>query len=204
MIWRSWLLLVAAAASVASAGCGSTNRIHYYTLGEGSPAVAAVDDTTKPLIRVERLTVAEPYAGRRIVYRPTQNEIAFWEYHQWATPTGRMITARLANRLGKSGMFRGVDCFPYSWGDAEFVLRGTVLAFEELDRGSEWYAHVKIFLELTNRKKGRSTIWSSKIEVEEKAAAREPKALVDALSSALDEAIGKAEAGIAGAINRME
>jgi ABC-type uncharacterized transport system auxiliary subunit len=201
MIWRGCLILfVALTACLTSVGCGTVHNIHYYSLGDASPSISAGSDTTKPLVRVERLTVAEPYAGRRLVYRPTPNEIAFWEFHQWAAPPARMITARLANRMGRSGLFRDVDCFPYSYGEADLVLRGTVLAFEELDRGSEWYAHVKIFLELSNRRAGPSVLWSKKIEVERKALERKPKAMVNALSEALDEAIAQAEEGMAAAV----
>lgn len=203
MICRTFLaLLLGAAACLSFAGCASVNDLHLYTLGEAGPVSSAGGDTTKPMIRVERLAVAEPYAGRRIVYRPTANEVAFWEFHQWAAPPGRMITLRVSERLAGSGLFRGVDSFPYSWEDADLVLRGAVLAFEEVDRGEDWYAHVKLFLELTSRKTGRSMLWSSKIDVEKKAEKRKPEALVDALSQALDEAIAKAQEGMAGAIRR--
>jgi ABC-type uncharacterized transport system auxiliary subunit len=198
MIWRYCLAVLSAAAiCLAIAGCGSVHGTHFYTLGEAGAVAFTGSDTTKPLIRVERLTVAEPYAGRRIVYRPNPNEVSFWEYHRWAAAPGRMLTARVAERMAESGLFRGVDCFPYSWANADLVLRGTVLAFEEIDKGGDWYAHVKMFLELTSRKAGRSTLWSAKIDIEKKAASRHPEAVVVAMSEVLDEAIAKAEEGIA-------
>jgi cholesterol transport system auxiliary component len=201
MNWRCRAILVLAVAMcLGSAGCGSVHRIHYYTLGDSGLTVPDAGDQTKPLLRVERLTVAEPYAGRRIVYRPNPSEIAFWEFRQWAEPPGRMITSRLANRMGASGLFRDVDSFPYEWKDADFVLKGVVLAFEEVDVGDDWHAHVKMFLELTGTRSGRRTLWSEKIDVEKKASSRDAKAVVTALSQALDEAIARAEEGIASAV----
>ena len=157
-------------------------------------------DTTKPLIRVERLTVAEPYAGRRIVYRSAPNELAFWDFRQWACATDRMITASMAGRLSETGLFRGVDSFPYSWDRADLVLGGAVLAFEELDKEDGWYGHVKMFLEVTEQS-SREVIWSSKIEVERKAAGRNPEALVQALSEALDEVVSEVERNIEQAVH---
>jgi len=203
MIDSSWprvlAMILATVGILVGLGCASPPKVHYYTLGGVSVTLPGEVDSTKPLIRVERLAVAEPYAGRRIVYRPAANEVAFWDFRQWAEPPGRMITARVAAHLAQSGLFRDVDSFPYSWEKADLVLRGAVLAFEEVDRGDEWYGRVKLFLELVEPKAGRA-VWSSKIEAEKKARKRNPEALVDVLAEALDEAIVVAEGKMAKAL----
>lgn len=180
-------------------GCGSVPKVRYYTLGDVASAARAGGDTTRPLLRVERLSVAQPYDGRRIVYRPAPNEVAFWDFRQWAGPPSKMITSRVAELLDRSGLFEDIDTFPYSWKDADLVLKGAVLAFEEVDRENEWYGRIKLFLELRSRETGR-TLWSSKIEVEKKASGRNPEALVLALSEALDEAVARVERGMAEAL----
>jgi ABC-type uncharacterized transport system auxiliary subunit len=193
--------VLCATALLAACGCASVPKTHFYTLANVAPSVTAGADSAGPLIRIERLAVAEPYAGRRIVYRPKPMEVAFWELRRWAEPPDKMITAAVAARLAASGMFRGVDTFPYSWDEADLILRGAVLAFEEVDRGDEWYGHVKLFFELIDAG-SRRTLWSSKMEAEKKAAARTPDALVEALTAALDEILTQAEAEMAPAVER--
>jgi len=176
-------------------GCGPVPRVRYYSLETAASSVAAAD-TSGPSVRVERLEVAEPYDGRRIVYKPSRNEVAFWEFHQWAAPPARMITDRVAGRLRRSGLFGWVDSFPYSWGRVDFVLRGAVLAFEEVDREDGWYARVELFLELSEPG-GDAPLWSSRVGAERKASGRQPAAVVDALSRALDEAVDEAASRMA-------
>jgi ABC-type uncharacterized transport system auxiliary subunit len=190
-----------AVAALAAFGCAPMPKAHFYTIAPVASSSAADADTTKPSIRVERLSVAEPYAGRRIVYRPAGSEVDFWEYRRWAESPDMMITAGVAAHVGASGLFGDVDTFPYSWGDVDLILRGAVLAFEEVDKGNDWYGHVKLFLELIDSR-SRKTLWSGKVETEKKAAAKTPEALVDALSAALDEALTEAEGGMAPAVER--
>jgi ABC-type uncharacterized transport system auxiliary subunit len=193
--------MLCALAALAACGCASVPRAHFYTLGGVALSAHAGSDSAGPLIRVQRLAVAEPYAGRRIVYRPTATEVSFWDLRRWAEPPDKMITAAAAEHLAASGMFRGVDSFPYCWDDADLILRGAVLAFEEVDRGDDWYGHVKLFLELVDARSRRS-LWSSKIEVEKKAAERTPDALVEALTAALDEILTQAEGEMSQAVER--
>ncbi len=178
-------------AAIAASGCASVPEAHFYTLGVLASPAPADTDSVDPVIRIERLAVAEPYAGRRIVYRPTATEVAFWEFRRWAEPPDKMITAAVAADLASSGLFRSVDSFPYSWEEADLILRGAVLAFEEVDKGEQWYAHVKLFLELTDAR-SRETLWSSKMEAEKRAAERTPDSLVEALSAALNEILDRA------------
>ena len=198
---RSLSPVLAAAALLVAGGCASVPRARFFTLETPASVLTANADTTKPLLRVERLAVAEPYAGRRIVYRPAPREVAFWEFHLWSQPPDKMITASVAAHLTASGLFRDVDSYPYAWKDADLVLRGAVLAFEEVDRGSEWYGHVKLFLELIDQGPG-GVLWSSKIEAERRAEERNPESLIEALSGALDEAVAKAEGEMAEALGR--
>jgi len=180
--------------------CGGVPRVRYYTLatpalGESRPQGGAVS------VRVRRLGVAEPYGDRRIVYRRSDTEVGFWELHRWAEPPDRMITARLAEELRASGLFEWVDSFPYSARPVDFVLGGAVLAFEEVDREDGWYGRVELFLEL--RRSGEAVpLWSERVRAERPAAAKSPEAVVEALSSALDEAFRQAISSMRGALER--
>ncbi len=195
-------LIGAVAAAVALVGmqsCASNPNVRYYKLGDEISTAAAGADTTRPAVRVERLAVPEPYSGQRIVYRPSKREVGFWDFHRWAEPADRMITSRVAGHLAQSGIFGSVDSFPYTWEHADFVVRGAVLAFEEVDREEGWFGHVRLFMELVDTASGR-TLWSSKIDVEKMAEEKEPDAVVEALALALEEAVARAERGMAEAI----
>jgi ABC-type uncharacterized transport system auxiliary subunit len=134
-----------------------------------------------------------------VVFRPTGREVGFWDFHMWAQPLDRMITARVAERLSETGAFRKVDSFPYTWERADLVLKGAVLAFEEVDRDDGWYGRVKIFLELMDRATG-DVLWSDKMDIEKKAGRQRASAVVEALSQALDESVDMAVSGMEGAL----
>lgn len=184
-------------------GCASTTEMRYYTLGDGGSSATSAADSARPTIRVERLVVAEPYSDRRIVYRPSAIEVAYWEFQRWAEPPDKMITARLASNLSASGLFQSVDSFPYSWERADMVLRGVVLAFEEIDGEDGWYGHVEMFLELVDRD-AEESLWSSRFEAERKAERKDPDAVVEALAGALDEIAAEVEARIENVLRRRE
>jgi TolB-like protein len=81
------------------------------------------------------------------------------------------------------------------------VLKGAVLAFEEVDKEDGWYGRVKIVMELTDASSGK-TLWSDVLERDKKAASKTPSAVVEALSLALDEVVGSAGSEIKAAVGR--
>jgi uncharacterized lipoprotein YmbA len=182
-------------------GCGTVPTIHYFTLDKLEPSATSRAVSAGPVLRVERLGVAEPYADRRMVYRTNQREVGFWDFCMWAQPLDRMVTARIAERLSESGVFRKVDSFPYAWDKADLILKGAVLAFEEVDRDDGWYGRVKINLELIEPASG-DVLWSDKVDLERKAQSKNAPAVVDALAQALDDAVDQAAAGMKGAVEQ--
>jgi len=183
-------------------GCGTVPEPRYYTLDRiasldalEAPTGARNSPTDTLVLKVERLAVPDPYADRRIVFRPTGKEVDFWDFHLWAQPLDRMITAKVAGELEKAGVFGKIDSFPYTWEKPDLVLRGVVLAFEEIDRDDGWYGRVKLFLEMSDSSTG-DVLWSDKLDVEKKADRKAPVAVVEALSQALDEAVGRAISGM--------
>jgi ABC-type uncharacterized transport system auxiliary subunit len=195
--------VVAACLSVALClqGCGTVPGVRYYTLNGSDSLEAASSSADSLVLRVERFAVAEPYADRRIVYREKRREVGFWDFHMWAESPDRMITAKVADLLTETGTFKKVDSFPYVWDKADFVLKGAVLAFEEVDKEDGWYGRVKIVMELTDASSGK-TLWSDVLERDKKAASKTPSAVVEALSLALDEVVGSAGSEIKAAVGR--
>jgi len=201
------LIGVLVVAAVSLQGCGTIPETRYYTLDPVEPATTqgalAIGDTSSAdlVLRVKRFAVAEPFADRRMVYRATPREVGFWDFHLWAQLPDRMITARIAERLAETGIFKKVDSFPYGVKTADLVLRGAVLAFEEVDKEDGWYGHLKVFMELVDPATG-DALWSDKIELEKKAARKNPSAVVEALTQALDEAVDQAVSGMKGALSQ--
>jgi ABC-type uncharacterized transport system auxiliary subunit len=184
-------------------GCGTVPKTHYYTLDQIGAPTSGATPPAGSVLRVERLAVAEPYADRRMVFRPAGREVGFWDFHMWAQPLDRMITARVAERLSETGMFRKVDSFPYTWEKADLVLKGAVLAFEEVDRDDGWYGRAKIFLELVDPATG-DVIWANKMDIEKKAGLKKAAAVVEALSQALDESVDRAASGMKTALDQRQ
>ena len=76
--------------------------------------------------------------------------------------------------------------------DVNFIVRGTIKAFEEWDDDFQWFANVKIYFELVNRKNNK-VVWhgtkTSKQKVDDKKPIEVVKALGDCLQICINKAI---------------
>lgn len=185
------------------AGCGGGGSIpepRFYRIAYTSPAAASAGASLPVTLGVAGLGGPETYRQERLVYRTLPHKVGFYPYDRWEVPPVEMVTDALIDHLRAAGYFRRV--VPYTRdGQADYVLRGRLLRFDEEDGGpgTPWTAVVEIDYQLVDPQKGQvvsTGVARAALPVQ----GRQPDAIVDSLSAATREALGSVAAQVAGAI----
>ena len=143
LLRASLFLVVVAAACV---GCSSMPRTEYYTVRCELEGKDIPQKTLDVAVCIRSFTAAEPYDGQEVVYRSSPYRLHFDYYRLWAASPDRMVRREFASWLRASGCFSRVLCDDGPSGE-EYVVRGRLLEFYELDEKDARYAVV--LLELT-------------------------------------------------------
>jgi ABC-type uncharacterized transport system auxiliary subunit len=94
----------------------------------------------------------------RIVYRPSPEEVAFYEYHRWATDPRTSITQLMIESLRAQSLFRRVALHD-SGAEAAYILTGNIQRLEEVDAGRDVRAVCVLSAQLIDAQSG-SVVWS--------------------------------------------
>ena len=169
-------------------GCGSVHvpATRYYKLD--IPATpSSTNRSAGASLRIEPFRTSALLRQDRIVYRPSPEEVGFYEYHRWAEPPSDTLTKALAYQLMKRGIFRSIDIS--SAGDkADFVMRGNIDKLQEVDYMGGVRVQVSISLELEESAL-RQIIWSSAAVSECAVAKSDVRAVVAAMGQASQQNI---------------
>jgi ABC-type uncharacterized transport system auxiliary subunit len=136
-VWRRRLLRRSAAAlglvgALVSASCGGAlPKTHYYTLQAPAPPPSN-DPRTNFVLGVERLRAPEMLRDDRIVYYESPTQMNFYQYHRWGSDPATMLAEFLAQWIDGMGVFAQVRLLP-GREPLDYVLRGRLLSFEEVD-----------------------------------------------------------------------
>jgi ABC-type uncharacterized transport system auxiliary subunit len=174
--------------SIGCTGCSVTSprpATHHYVLS------LAVSDTSGPRsssLIVRPIGARDPYNQERIVYRSSAYTFDLYNYHRWASTPAEQVTTWTRRILRSSGLFSQV--LPTSDGGADFLLDGTIQQFEEIDHDNSWEAALSIDFWLM-RSGNRSPIWFQSYSVTQPAAKRNPEAIAEAMSRALENILGR-------------
>jgi len=183
------LLLVAA-----MAGCSSVPDYTYFTM-----AYSLLPDeevSAKPLadsLRIRDLEIAPAYDKDKMVYRFSPYQFQYYNYMLWAVKPNKMVTELIVRQLEHSGLFEVVS---RDYGDdrPEFEMTGTLEAIEELDSGTEWYAHLAFSLRISRFRDDR-VVWSHRVDAKKRVYNKAPvyvvKALSELMETEMDKAVGK-------------
>ena len=175
-------------AMLLQAACGSVRYPQLYVL-EPRPPAPVVNHATSgagPLI-VRDFECPSYLCDGRIVYRPTANEIGYYEYHRWAMSPRRMIADAVATEIRSRALFSAVvlrDADPA----ASYQLAGSIDRLEEVDRGRD----VQVVCELTARLvdlRTHSIVWSTSASSDRPVTDRSVAGVVAALTSAMRETV---------------
>jgi ABC-type uncharacterized transport system auxiliary subunit len=173
------------------AGCGSQRvpPTTYYKLNmPPAPSPTAPPASTAISLRIEPLRSSSLVRQDRIVYRPSPEEVGFYEYHRWAEPPNNALTQALADQLTKRRVFRSVSISD-NGKKADYVLTGSIDRLQEVDYGGSVKAQVTISAALEDSQ--GQTIWSGAASSESAVAKRDVQGVVVAMGQASQQAIAK-------------
>ena len=173
--------------------CSSIPDVHYYMIDTLQEEIEIEEAKYDMILGIEKFKSDRAYEGDRIVYRDTPYEVKFYNYHRWINSPPEIVTEKAIEQFTMSRLFKQVVAAPH-FSRIDYLVRGSIKAFEELDEGNEWYGHVKIHFELVNLK-DHSLIWQNILTQKIKASQRKPievvRALEMSLRSCLNEAIAE-------------
>jgi ABC-type uncharacterized transport system auxiliary subunit len=173
-------------------GCGHPKAIRYYTVQSATAPALSTNARSVSLV-VGTISGPEIFRGSPIAYRVGTNEIGTYQYSQWVDPPVMMVQSSLIRVLKASGNYQSVTSLG-SAADGQFLVRGRLYDFEEVDGGSIT-GLVSMEFELLDRKSGK-IVWTHFYSQSEPVQSKEMSAIVAALDANLDRGLKEVAAGL--------
>jgi ABC-type uncharacterized transport system auxiliary subunit len=202
---RRWARLIAptrrsipaalALAVVLLAGCGGgpIPKTNYYKLHLPEPAIAPAG--ALPATAVLQTLQASPMLTQdRIVYRPSQEEVGFYEYHRWAEDPRTTITNSLLGHLRQRGTFSQIVLFD-GRARGDYMIRGRIERLEEIDFGGGVSVRVQLSIEMIDAE-SRKPVWQKTAESSSAVSVGEVRDVVAQMSAAVNKSVEELAAGL--------
>jgi ABC-type uncharacterized transport system auxiliary subunit len=186
---------------VAGAACGKTPATNFYTINLPAPSEAGSAPAAWQ-VGVERPRASHLLRQDRIVYFTSGNELNFYQYHRWAEPPVFLVQSALIRRLQAAGLFDNVVPYRAQKG-LDYVVRGRLLAMEEVDSPSGVTARFGLELELV-RQKDAVVVWSGRATRERPVATNSVEAVVEAMGGCVGESLDELAGSLRGALARLQ
>jgi ABC-type uncharacterized transport system auxiliary subunit len=181
------------AAAVLCASCGGARPVHYYTLQVPAPAQVG-DPRTNYVLGVQQFRAPEPLRDDRIIYYQSPTQLNFYQQHRWDADPATMLSALAQRELQQTGVFAQVGLAPYV-GSVDYILRGQVLSFSEVDYQGGVKARVGLRLTLL-RMPDRKVAWSAERQVENVVQEQGVPSVVSAINAATKQILDEMIPGI--------
>jgi ABC-type uncharacterized transport system auxiliary subunit len=177
-------------------GCVTVRNPRVYMLDMRSPAVAAesAGGSLGQLV-VREFACPDYLCEGRIVYRPTANEVGFYEHHRWAASPRQMITESVADRVRTTALFNNVALRDPDVPVA-YQLTGSVERLEEVDDGREVQALCVLSAQLLDVR-SKTIVWSHSETAAAPVVDRSMAGVVASLSTATRTAVDALVASMA-------
>jgi ABC-type uncharacterized transport system auxiliary subunit len=189
---RTWYFALISLLTLSLSGCGAGRPIKYYTVQ--LPSAPAYSTNAYPVsLLVGSIGGSEIFHDTPIAYRIGTNEIGTYQYSRWAEPPVELLKNKLIRVLSASGDYQSVSGLG-SASEGQFVVRGRLYDFEEVDSGSIT-GLVSMEFELYDRKSGK-IVWSHFYSRSEPAQGKKISAVVAALDLGLDRGLKEVAAGL--------
>ena len=193
MMRRLIRLTLVALAMAALSSCLGGRPIRYFTIS--FPPVPRQAAGVYPVsLLVGHISAPEILQDQPIVYRSGPNEIGAYKYHLWAEPPDQMVKTVLIRRLRASGRFQSVAQMGGST-EGNFVVRGRLYEFEEVDNGGAIAARVTMEFELIDRGTHKP-VWNHFYSRTEPVQGNQISDVVAALDHNLEQGLGEVESGL--------
>ncbi len=141
------------------AGCGSVRYPTSHILNFPPPAPhAAPSNGALGPVAIREFRCPEYLCEGRIAYRPSSEEVAFYEYHRWAMDPRQAITQYMEDGLRSQSLFRSVAVHERG-SEAAYVLNGNIEQLEEVDQDRDVRVVCTISAQLLDTRT-RSVVWS--------------------------------------------
>lgn len=127
------IFLAVIATAMLSCGGGKIPPTHYYALDlPPAPAPAPAAQALPHTVVIMPLKTSSMLTQDRIVYRPSREEVGYYEYHRWAEDPRESVMDALVQKVRASGAFRSVVRFDGRT-RSDYVLRARIERLEEVD-----------------------------------------------------------------------
>lgn len=186
---RMALFAITFAASVILGGCGQVKYPTYYTLHLPAPPDPPPGPQARASIAVREFRSPGYLHQGPVVYRPSPEEIGFYNYYRWAADPRQTVTTAIADRLRASGNFAEVMRYD-GRSNVDYILSGRLERLEEIDYEGGVKVEVELSAQITNLRTG-AIVWTSSASDTESVARRSVPAVVSEMSFTMDHAIEK-------------
>jgi ABC-type uncharacterized transport system auxiliary subunit len=173
-------------------GCGASRPIKYYTV-QVPVAPTPSTETYSVSLLVASIGGPEMFKDTPIAYRIGTNEVGTYQNSRWAEPPVEMLKGKLIRMLRASGQYQSVGGLG-STAEGQFVVRGRLYEFEEVDSGSIG-GLVSMEFELYERKSGK-VVWTHSYSRSEPVEGKTISLVVTALDLNLDRGLKEVAAGL--------
>ena len=192
-------LVLALLALGVAVSCGRLPKTNYYALRFPAPAPAN-DSKTNFVLGVEHFRALEVLRDDRIIYYETPTQLNFYEYHRWSSDPPTLLSELTARALREMQLFADVRLLP-SREPVDYILKGRVYHFEEVDEGPSGKVRVGLGLTLV-RSRDRKVVWSADRQVERPVQTRRVAGVVEALNASTEGLLSEVLPGLAAQVER--
>jgi ABC-type uncharacterized transport system auxiliary subunit len=150
----------ALAALITLSACGGPAKYpSYYTLSVPPPPDPPAQEDVHACLAVREFRSPAYLHQGAIVYKPSPEQIGFYNYHRWAVDPRDFVTNAVTERLRASGNFARVKLYD-GRPDINYVLSGRLEKLDEVDYGGAVKVEVAISAQMTNLATG-ATVWTN-------------------------------------------
>lgn len=185
---RAGIAAVGLALVLLLASCGSIPKTYYYTLEiPPPPSVVNPHPRTALVLGIERFRAPDFLRDDRIVYYESPTQVNFYQYHRWAAEPAELFAETIARRLRRAELFTEVRKLP-ARATVDYILRGHVLNFEEVDEPAGVKGRVALQLSLI-RAKDQAVVWTGSRTAERPAVRNGVPGVVEALNASSEQVL---------------
>jgi len=171
------------------AGCGRVRYPAYYTLNLPPAPDPPAQETVRSSIAVREFQSPGYLRQGPIVYRPTPEEIGFYEYHRWAADPRALVTSTVVDHLRGSGHFSMVSMYT-GRPDFDYIFSGKLEKMEEVDYEGGVKVEVAMSAQITSVATG-ATVWSNAVSEVGTVSRRTVPGVVSQMNQTMELAIDK-------------